>query len=70
MHFYAVFMQVLREFDHDDGGFPMSTASTKIHQRKTKAGKGEREKKVEVVYFHFIIWAFFCFNEENKFPRN
>ncbi|CAG9537527.1 unnamed protein product [Cercopithifilaria johnstoni] len=38
--------QVLREFDHDDeGAFLMSAPSTKIRRKKTRAGKGEREKK-------------------------
>uniref|UniRef100_A0A0R3RY32 TATA box-binding protein-associated factor RNA polymerase I subunit B n=1 Tax=Elaeophora elaphi TaxID=1147741 RepID=A0A0R3RY32_9BILA len=38
--------QVLREFDHDDeGAFLMSASSTKIRRKKTRTGKSEREKK-------------------------
>ncbi|VDO51342.1 unnamed protein product [Onchocerca flexuosa] len=42
--------QVLREFDHDDeGAILMSATSTKIRQKKNKATKDEKEKKAEEV---------------------
>ncbi|KAM3727993.1 TATA box-binding protein-associated factor RNA polymerase I subunit [Dirofilaria immitis] len=41
--------QVLREFDHDDeGAILMSASSTKIRRRKIKATKNEQEKKTEM----------------------
>ncbi|VBB32450.1 unnamed protein product [Acanthocheilonema viteae] len=40
--------QILREFDLDnEGTFLISTPSTKIRQKKARAGKNERENKVE-----------------------
>lgn len=62
-----LFMQVLREFDHDDeGAILMSASSTKILRKKSRAAKGEREKKAsEVMSTYFISRSFFYFRDKD-----